>query len=396
MANVATNSGGGVYYCTLSNCTVRDNFAKQYGGGVCGEASKRSTLVSCVVSNNASCNGGGGAYYATITDSRICMNFVDGSTAGDYSTGGGVYWCIATDSTIDGNAVIKGAAKKNSLGGGAYDSALTNCVICNNYVDNLAGGAGNGYAYGCIISNNACLASSNGLRTMKWVENCDIYEGTIDTQGPMFNCRIMNYTNGNVIANGANVYTNGWIKGAPGLIRAWCCMTNCLIVGNKVTTLIAHSANKHTILSGCTIADNSYDNMTSGFTGPTNTLNMINCILARNTKDGTQTWNFNPTYGYIALTNCVIGTFNNTVQLAYPMSNIITNNNPRFVDDGSRDSYALKTSSPAVGKGLVQDWMADALDIRSDARYPRLRDGLVDIGCYECWLDPVGTYILFR
>ena len=98
----------------------------------------------------------------------------------------------------------------------------------------------------------------------------------------------------------------------------------------------------------------------------------------------------------MALTNCVIGSFDNNVQLEYPMSNIITNNNPRFVNDGSRDSYALKTSSPAVGKGLVQDWMADALDVRNDARYPRLRDGLVDIGCYECWLDPVGTYIMFR
>ena len=98
----------------------------------------------------------------------------------------------------------------------------------------------------------------------------------------------------------------------------------------------------------------------------------------------------------MALTNCVIGSFDNNQELFYPMSNIITNNNPRFVDDGSRDSYALKRSSPAREKGLVQDWMADALDVRNDENYPRLRDGKVDIGCYECWLDPAGTQMIIR
>ena len=30
---------------------------------------------------------------------------------------------------------------------------------------------------------------------------------------------------------------------------------------------------------------------------------------------------------------------------------------PRFVDDGSRDSYALKYASPARGQGALADWM---------------------------------------
>ena len=45
---------------------------------------------------------------------------------------------------------------------------------------------------------------------------------------------------------------------------------------------------------------------------------------------------------------------------------------------------------------MVQDWMADALDIRQDAAFPRLRDGLVDIGCYQCWLDPIGLTFSIR
>ena len=56
------------------------------------------------------------------------------------------------------------------------------------------------------------------------------------------------------------------------------------------------------------------------------------------------------------------------------------------------DKYALKRSSPARGKGLVQGWMADELDIRQDPAFPRLRDGKVDVGCYQCWLNPIGFW----
>jgi hypothetical protein len=49
-----------------------------------------------------------------------------------------------------------------------------------------------------------------------------------------------------------------------------------------------------------------------------------------------------------------------------------------------------------LGKGLVQDWMSASTDIRSDAAYSRLRDGMVDIGCYQCHLIPAGTVVSFR
>ena len=400
LANSAASSGGGTYDCTLSDCLVACNVAKSYGGGCYGSAKTKSVIdAGSVISNNVCGAGGGGAYQSTISDSRICMNFMDGSDATKYSSGGGVYKCTVAGSTIDGNAVVFGKATTNTQGGGSYDSALTNCIICNNYADTLGGGVAAGTAYGCIISNNACktTSGSNGTRSLDSLVNCDIYEDTVDAQGPVVNCRILNYMSGNVIAEGANVYTNGLLAAPPQLVKSYGFFTNCLFAGNRVTTLIAHTSARHSVFSNCTFADNWYKNATSGFIGPTNTLTLINCIVARNrNQSGTADLNFNPTFGYMVLTNCVIGSFDNNVQLEYPMSNIITNNNPRFVDDGSRDSYALKTSSPAVGKGLVQDWMADALDVRNDSRYPRLRDGLVDIGCYECWLDPVGTYIMFR
>jgi hypothetical protein len=43
--------------------------------------------------------------------------------------------------------------------------------------------------------------------------------------------------------------------------------------------------------------------------------------------------------------------------------------------------------------GLVLDWMEDGVDYIGNSR---LRDGKVDVGCYQCWLDPIGTVLSFR
>ena len=64
----------------------------------------------------------------------------------------------------------------------------------------------------------------------------------------------------------------------------------------------------------------------------------------------------------------------------------------RFVDQGEHP-YAPKYSSPLRAHGKPLDWMDDATDLAGN---PRLRDGNVDIGCYQCWLDPVGEILLLR
>ena len=61
--------------------------------------------------------------------------------------------------------------------------------------------------------------------------------------------------------------------------------------------------------------------------------------------------------------------------------------------------YSLRLSSPLIGRGRVCDWMTGAYDIRGeedDGKYLRVRDGKVDIGCYQCWLNPVGMTVVVR
>ena len=55
--------------------------------------------------------------------------------------------------------------------------------------------------------------------------------------------------------------------------------------------------------------------------------------------------------------------------------------------------WALSYASPLLGKGAALDWPEGATDL---ADRPRVRDGLTDIGCYECWLNPPGFMMIVR
>ena len=70
---------------------------------------------------------------------------------------------------------------------------------------------------------------------------------------------------------------------------------------------------------------------------------------------------------------------------------------PRFA--GERRGYEAEPyysplwSSPLVRKGKVLGYTAEDTDL---AGRLRLRDGLIDIGCYQCWIDPPGMMMIVK
>jgi hypothetical protein len=112
--------------------------------------------------------------------------------------------------------------------------------------------------------------------------------------------------------------------------------------------------------------------------------------------------------GALIFDHCVYKTKQSSLDLT---DYIIDNSLYRFGQDGfgadpkfamSRDEnhpFSPKRTSPLRGRGRPLDWMIGAYDLRGDAdggKYLRLQDGDVDIGCYQCWLDPIGTSIVIR
>lgn len=55
--------------------------------------------------------------------------------------------------------------------------------------------------------------------------------------------------------------------------------------------------------------------------------------------------------------------------------------------------YALRPGSPAIGVGDARMFTDADLDYIGN---PRLRDGRLDPGCFECWLNPLGMVISFK
>ncbi len=400
ISNSATTEGGGTYACHATNSLIACNTAQTFGGGM-----RNGTAVDCVVSNNVAGQSGGGTYSTDAERSRICMNLLDWNwDPNTRAYGGGVYGGVFTDCEIDGNAVVGDAL--NWIGGGASSATLTNCVIRNNFVYGTGMGSGIAVssAYGCVISNNVNGASSavSAVRQVSkaGLVNCDIFEGVVDAQGQLLNCRILNWTNGNVIAEGANVYTNGHFEGGnAAIIKSWCSLTNCLIAGNTAYAILTAgpvATARDTIAVNCTFADNRVGSYThTAFSSPSNSFVAVNCIFSGNaTKDGTPRGIYS-SYRYCALTNCLVsGTIYPAME--YPPYETITGRSARFDSENAEHPYSLRYVSPGRNAGLVQDWMTGANDLRGDPRYPRLRDGLVDMGCYQCWLDPAGLFLLIR
>ena len=69
---------------------------------------------------------------------------------------------------------------------------------------------------------------------------------------------------------------------------------------------------------------------------------------------------------------------------------------PKFM--GGKDAahpFSLRRTSSLIGKGAYAAWMDGTNDIRGEG-YPRANGTSVDLGCYQCWLNPIGTVFSIR
>lgn len=410
VSNTSAYNAGGAFRVTLVGGKILGNSSAKAAGGALN-----CDIRDCHIAFNAANKGsGGGAYNCTLSNCTVYANICSNVT--DHSYGGGAKGCTAYDCEIYANCArsCTGTDGKTKVGtaGGAHDCDLYGCHIHDNYSDSYGGGVRACRLYGCTLENNAAGNDGNNAHSSSLVD-CDVsgsgvYSGS--ALGTVFHDIGPAVTvSGNPYPNGTVMQYNVW-KGA---IAA----TNCLFRDNGADNdrmyLYQYASNVQVPGSfvNCTVVSNRYynlfNNLFSGYP-----LTVGNSVFYGNTDmDGTPGDISVPELnsstacqeGGLYFRNCAYG----TAKVPGGLEMYIDGPMHRFGVDGfperpgfayGRDPehpYSLRRSSPLIGKGAYADWMADAADLRGDG-FARANGTSVDIGCYQCWLDPVGTVFSIR
>ena len=404
------SSGGGAYNCNLIGCTVRGNQGKS-GGGIyfypfaSGKDFKPLVVSGCVIEHNICSNSaahayGGGVYYNS-----------DGAVVHTVSN------CI-----IRGNAAFSTPSTGRVGTGGGVGGLLSNlgdsqmivdCDIHDNWADSYGGGIRSASVLRCRIYRNGGGSSGSGTYSCH-LTDCDMAHATADYG---WGLRTVYHDVGTPFTMEGNPYKSGTFT-YYGVILYYPNCTNCLFRNNRATGYMLRgtaSPNQSSSLVSCTVVSNSANYMFGYFAKAEYPLTLENCLFYDNFgKDGTTQCDLsidmfdssNPcNSNSVHLSHCAFrsDTVSSRQNFAdwfdegmYVLGADGLPATPRFAHaKDAEHPYCLRTSSPLLGLGKVQGWMADTTDVRGDG-FPRLRDGKADIGCYQCWYPSVGTKLVFR
>ena len=423
--NTAGENGGGVYQPNyVNNSLVRGNAATKNGGGIHGN-SYGSARGSTITENTAGVSGGGIAYVNTVTNCFISLNTSASSGSAIYSGGRSnkfAYDCTicsnkntgasgsAYEYQLFGGKVFANYAKSN--GGGAAYCNLTGVEVHDNYAAAYGGGVYGCNATNCVLRNNF-FGNNDGANAFGSVlYGCEVI-GTGVNSGRAINSDFHDIASGTAIQGNPYISDKTWsghiYSGIP-------VCTNCIFRNNYVTNYSqavfcgVSAATRSGWIVNCTIVSNKYGKTLNYMSTAAYPVYIRNCVFVWNRAHDSDTirdlhsWENLSTSG-MRFANCAYGVASGRFvaggdyDLANcsdgPMYKFGTNgfgSDPKFVLGDAQHPYEPKLGSPLRGRGLVEDWMSAATDIRGEG-FPRLRDGKADIGCYQCWLVPVGFVI---
>lgn len=409
--NVAGTSGGAIETSggSVSNCTFNFNASKGNGGAV-SVLYDEMNLTDCTFTGNVASNGVGGAFYTanskcvvkgctfvtnmTWSNSQQYQQWLGGAVSCGASESGmsaapvGIFDC-----TFEGNY-------GGDYGGAVFNGACSNCTFTGNRALRRGAGIYYGSAVDCVFRDNGRL-DPTGRDTYFHIEyggndaarsrlsRCDM-DGGCYSYCALEDCRIHDLTNSRsfCVFWGQNWATNCLITGADGLTAG-------------VFFRYGDNAAETGTVVNCTFADNElpYAGMycTANSVRQNNYL-ILNSIFYNNTYNGdaADLRGSDVTSGPV-YSNCLFGATSGTVGWTDAGGNQL-GTNPKFLGPVAAarqgiDLYALRTSSPARDRGDATCFTATSTDLAGN---PRLREGRLDLGCFQCWTQPMGFLLLFR
>ena len=371
--NTAATAGMAVLGGAYSNCTFTGNFVTNKAltcGIVEGTDSRPIQLVDCVVSNNYTLYGG-------LVRHAVCTNtlfFGNEVPKGQFGKGGVVWSCVATDCRFVGNrkydtmfGLINPPSysvtpEANCPAGDAAASRLVRCEM----------------DLGCIL--NCSLVDCHIHTLTNKGAHCVFYGHNVATNCLIENCNPPDQGRSLVYRWGS--LGTAYVSGSD--------YVNCTFAGNTFPRFLLHQK-EHGIVTpfkNCLFYSNRDR---SG-----------NLVDANYRVHDTERGNLSNLDSGMSLSNCVFGALSSEIagdtwrDLG---GNKVIAPDKLLVAGAARAAalgvhrYSLRPESPALGMGDARMFTATDLDYAGNLR---LREGRLDPGCFECWLNITGTRIIFR
>ena len=362
----------------ISNCVFRSCKSKN-GGGACGVYSANVTggkYYDCVFDGNSTTSVGGGALYCgkSVNNCSFKNNYSGASNGGALYGVPDVAGC-----SIVSNATYA-TSNSGGYGGGVYGCTLTGCYVASNYAYRCGAAADSAF-YSCTNCANDALGYTELGKTSSgcYAEDCvflDGGRGAVTMFGSCgFNrCRFENMKGGRAFSQ-------------------YIAMTNCLVANGRSVNTYFYNLNADSSMVNCTIVSNSWGD--KFIAGSSKVLTVKNCFFYENDIPSTA-----PNV-VVAFNDCILSAVSDSYVPGSGNYNYYSEHatfNPCFVgaEIDPENPFAISRKSLACKKaGIVENWMAAATDIRGTG-FPRLRNGAVNIGCYQCWDVFPGFSIIFR
>ena len=380
--NCTAKNGGGTAYFTPIDCLFENCTATSSGGGVWtdpADASKAAAVGSVFAGCEAADNGGAVAVNA---DCKILnCTFRNNKTTGEawkpkFSTGlgGAVYGhCTLENCSFEGNVALLSCGGAIAGTGANRRAKAVNCSFKDNTIGKWLHGDTTFF-----VDLESCQFTGNG----------GVAVGTVSR------CTFQNVTNVHEKGIASAYYSSNSAYGG-GLY-----VTNSLFARCKADYVIDSEGGTVDCVN-VTIADNEVKKSVFGgkaYNGAS-ALSIRNSLISGNVGKDSAAFDLTAVLdetSSIDFSHCLW-----TEGRALPESGVtvseLIQKKPRFVAGSDRypdaPYYQLRNPSPAVNKGVNAPWMETALDLDGN---PRIKWETVDIGCYECVLEPRGFAVILR